>query len=182
MTVEVPTTTWAIDPVHSSVNFAVQHLGISTYRGRFRAVAGSIRLDESEPERSSVTAEIQVASMDATNDQLQQHVLAADFLDAERYPTITFRSTRAERLDDRHWNIYGDLTIRGVTNTAMLATLYHGRQVHPFTQKPVAAFSATTAINRKGFGLVWEAPLANGGAVLGERVQITIEIEAVRAE
>lgn len=181
-TAPTTTSTWTIDPVHTSVGFAVSHLGISTYRGRFRTVEGRIELDEADPARSSVTASIDAASIDTVNDRLHGHLLSPEFLEVEKYPKLTFRSTRVERVDDTAWKVYGDLTIRDVTNEVVLHTRYLGQETHPFSHKRVAAFSAETSFNRKEFGLRWDAALLNGGAYLGEQVRITLEIEAVREE
>jgi polyisoprenoid-binding protein YceI len=174
--------TWNIDPVHTTVGFGAKHLGISTFRGRFKTFEGAIRIDEANPTASSVTASIDAASIDITGERLYGHVISPDFLEAEQYPKLTFNSTRVEKVDDDHWKISGNLTIRDVTKSVVLDTTYLGQETHPFSQKTVAAFTAETAINRKDFGLKWDAALLNGGAYLGEQVRITLDIEAVRQD
>lgn len=174
--------TWNIDPVHTTIGFGVKHLGIATFRGRFRTFEGSLRIDEANPLNSSVTASIDAASIDIPAERLYGHLVSPDFLEAEKYPKLTFQSTRVEKLDDTHWKVYGDLTIKGVTREVVLDTRYLGQETHPFSKKTVAAFLAETEINRADFGLTWNATLANGGAYLGEQVKITLDIEAVKQD
>lgn len=184
MTTSAPTnvSTWAIDPVHTSVEFGVQHLAISTYRGRFRTVEGTLRVDEANPANSSVEATIDAASIDITQDRFLGHVLSPDFLDAQSYPAITFRSTRVERVDDTHWNVTGDLTLHGQTQPVLLKTAFLGQATHPFSKKTVAAFHAEAEIDRGAFGLKWNVPLDTGAQYVGERVTITLHIEAIKQD
>jgi polyisoprenoid-binding protein YceI len=183
-TTDVPTaTTWRIDPTHTIAAFAVQHMGMSTFRGRFRTVEGGITLDEATPANSSVTATLDVNSLDVLGERFVQAMMRAEHFHVEEHPTITFRSTRVERgADDRHWTVYGDLTIRGITHEVALAAEYLGRDKHPFSGRTVAAFRAETEIDRGDYGMQWNAALESGRKYLGERVRITLDIEAVRED
>jgi polyisoprenoid-binding protein YceI len=175
------TTTWAIDASHSSVEFAVKHMMISTVRGRFGEFAGMITTDDADPTRGSVTIEIAVASIDTRDAKRDEHLKSPDFFDAARFPTITFASTRVEPVsgDDR-LRVVGDLTIRGVTREVVLDTEFNGRGVNPWGQE-VAGWTATTEIDRGDYGLTWNAALEAGGMLVSDTVKIALEIEAGRA-
>jgi len=183
MTTAAPTrvTTWAIDPVHSSVEFAVKHMMVSTVRGRFRDFEGVIHIDEEDPTRSWVTASIDAASIDTAQPDRDAHLRSDDFLNAEQYPKLTFRSTRVERIDDEHWKVIGDLTIREVTREVVLDTGFEG-QIKDAWGKRRAAFSATTVLERNKFGLDWNMLIEAGGVVVGDKVRVTLNIAAVRED
>jgi polyisoprenoid-binding protein YceI len=174
--------TWTIDPVHSSVEFSLDYMGFSTYRTGFRALEGSLAFDAARPAASSVNASIPVASVDVTNDRLMSRLMDPDLLGGRDHPTITFKSTRVEALDPTHWKVTGDLTIHGVTRPAVLDTRYLGQAMHPFAKKMAAGFRAETTIDRRDFGVTWNAALDTGGAYLGERVQISLTILAARQD
>ena len=174
-------TTWAIDPSHSLVEFAVKHLVITTTKGRFGKVSGTIVLDEANPARSSVRAEIDAASIETHDAQRDQHLRSGDFFDVDNYPTLSFVSTRVEPRGDDRFLVVGDLTIRGITREVELDATFEGTMVDPWGGVR-AAFSATTKVNRKDFGLTWNMPLETGGMVVGDEVKIALEIEAVRQE
>lgn len=171
--------TWAIDPAHSNVQFAVRHLMISTVRGRFFGVGGTITLDEQNLAGSSVVVEIDAATIDTREERRDTHLRSADFLDAARFPTNTFRSTRVEPRRGDAFRIVGDLTIRGVTRQVVLEVEQTGRGRSPDGTE-VIGFEATTKINRKDFGLTWNVALETGGVVVGDEIRITIDIEATR--
>ena len=174
--------TWTIDPVHSSVDFSLEYMGISTYRTSFRAVEGSLRLNPAQPEQSSVTASIPVASVEVTNDRLMARLMDPDLLGGKEHSTITFQSTRVEAPDATHWKVTGDLTINGVTRPVLLDTRFLGQAKSPFSGKISAAFRAETAISRGDFGVTWNTAMDTGGAYLGERVHISLMIMAVRQD
>jgi polyisoprenoid-binding protein YceI len=174
--------TWTIDPVHTTVGFEVQHMGMATFRGRFRNVEGTITLDEANPTNSTVAATIDVASLDIVSDRLAGHLNSQDFFVVETYPAITFRSTRVTQQDDTHWTVIGDLTIRDTTREVALATTYLGQGTHPFSKRTIAGFHAETAINRGDFGLNWNVALDTGAQYVGERVTITLDIEAIKQD
>ena len=173
---------WTIDPVHSSVEFSLDYMGFSTYRTGFRALEGSLAFDAAQPAASSVTASIPVTSVDVTNDRLMSRLMDADLLGGNEHPTITFKSTRVEAVDPSHWKVTGDLTIHGVARPIVLDTRYLGQATHPFAKKIAAAFRAETTIDRRDFGVTWNAAMDTGGAYLGERVQISLAILAVRQD
>ncbi len=172
-------TTWTVDPVHSHVEFAVKHLMISTVKGRFADVEGTVVIDEANPANSRVEAKIAAASVDTREPQRDGHLRSADFFDAETHPYLTFVSTRVEPKGDDEFVAYGDLTIRGVTRTVALEGEYSGRNKSPFGTT-VAGFSAKTKINRKDYGLNWNAALETGGVLVGDEVKINLEVEVVQ--
>jgi polyisoprenoid-binding protein YceI len=172
--------TWTIDPVHSSVEFSLDYMGFSTYRTGFRNLEGSLEFDPARPAASSVVASIPVASVDVTNERLLSRLMDADLLGGKDHPTITFRSTRVEAVDPTHWKVTGDLSIHGVSRSVVLDTRYLGQATHPFAKKIAAGFRAETAIDRRDFGVTWNAAIDTGGAYLGERVQISLAILAIR--
>lgn len=174
--------TWTIDPVHSTVEYVVAHLGMPTFRGKFKTMEGTITLDEENPVNSSVTATIEAASMDIPGDRFYGHIAGADFFDIENHPKITFTSTGVEKVSDTRWNINGDLTIKGNTRPVTLDTEFLGQAVHPFSKKHYAAFEASTNIDRTDFGIKWNVPMDNGMKYVGERVKVSLIIEAVKQE
>jgi polyisoprenoid-binding protein YceI len=175
-------TTWAIDPVHTIVSFAAKHMGIATFRGNFRTFEGTITLDEASPANSSVNVTIKTDSINVPGERFIGHMISPDWLDAEKFPEITFRSTRVEKQDDTHYNVIGDLTLHGVTREVVLATEYYGQSVHPFSKRTHSAFHADTEINREDYGITWNTVLESGLKYVGERVQIILEIEAIRQD
>ena len=176
VTSKLGTGTWAIDPVHSSINFSVRHLMVSKVRGSFGSFSGAITV--AEDGTPSVTAEIDIASLRTGIEQRDAHVLAADFLDAEKYPIATFTATGVESSGD-DYVLNGEFTLKGVTKPITLALEFNG--VNPgMGHGEVAGFEASVVLNRKDFGIDIEMPLETGGAVVGDKVTITLEIEALK--
>jgi len=173
------TSTWIIDPTHSIAEFAVKHLVVTTVKGRFRDLEGTIEIDEAQPENSSVEAKIAVASVDTNVEDRDKHLRSDDFFNAEQFPYLTFRSTRIERLGEERFKLIGELTIRDVTKEVDLDGEYEGQIADPWGNQR-AAFTATTQISRKEFGIRWNQALETGGAVVGDNVKITLHLEAVR--
>ena len=171
--------TWTLDPAHTLVEFAAKHLMITTVKGRFTGVSGTIHMDETDPTASSVEAVIDAASIDTRTDQRDAHLKSADFLEVARYPEITFRSTRVERAGDAHYRVTGDLTIHGVTRPVVLDVHDEGRTKDPWGGER-AGFSATTRIDRRDFGLTWNQVIESGGVVVGNEIRITLEVEATK--
>ena len=168
--------TWAIDPVHSSINFSVRHLVVSKVRGSFRTFSGAVVV--AEDGTPSVTAEIAVDSVDTGNEQRDAHLKAADFFDVEQFPTATFASTEV-RADGDDYVLDGDFTLHGVTKPVSLKLEFNG--VNPgMGHGEVAGFEASVVLNRKDFGINIDMPLETGGAVVGDKVTITLEIEALK--
>ncbi|WP_066910298.1 YceI family protein [Millisia brevis] len=169
------TGTWAIDPVHSTVGFTVRHLVVSKVRGTFDVFSGTVTVPESGV--PSVEAEIDVASISTKNPDRDAHIRSADFFDAETYPTAKFVSTGLTAGKDGYV-LEGDFTLHGVTKPVELALEFNG--VNPgMGHGAVAGFEATTVINRKDFGISIEMPLEGGGAVVGDKITLNLEIEVV---
>ncbi|MEZ5210971.1 YceI family protein [Gordonia sp. (in: high G+C Gram-positive bacteria)] len=166
--------TWNIDPVHSTVGFSVRHLMVSKVRGEFTTFTGAIEV--AEDGTPSVRAEIDVTSINTGNDQRDAHIRSADFFDAEKYPTATYVSTAVEA-DGDDFVVHGDFTLKGVTRPVDLKLEFNG--VNPgMGHGPVAGFEATTVLNRKDFGIDIEMPLETGGTVVGDKITLTLEVEA----
>ena len=180
-TAQIATSTWTIDPVHSIAEFTVKHMVVATVKGRFRSLAGTLIINEANPADSEVTATIDVASIDTAEPQRDAHLRSDDFFNAERFPHITFRSTRIEPAGEDRWRMTGDLTIRDVTRPVTLDVEYDGQTTNMYG-KQVVAFTAQTELNRKEFGLKWNALLETGAAVVADRVRVTLHIEAIRNE
>jgi polyisoprenoid-binding protein YceI len=174
------TTTWQIDPAHTDVAFEVKHLMISKVRGRFGAVTGTIHLDPADLTASSVVAEIDVTSISTGQEQRDGHLRSADFFDVEKYPSITFRSTRVESAGDDRYRVTGDLTIRDVTREVVLDTVDEGRGGDPWGGQR-AGFSATLKVDRRDFGLTYNQVLEAGGVMVGNDIKINLDVQAVKA-
>jgi polyisoprenoid-binding protein YceI len=174
-------TTWNIDPAHSHVEFSVRHLMISTVRGRFGIVRGTIQSDDADPAKGRVDIEIDVDSIDTRESQRDAHLRSADFFDVEKFPKITFRSTRITDVNGERFTLVGDLTIRGVTREVALDVTSEGRNRDPWGGER-AGFSATTKIKRSDFGLTWNQALETGGVVVGDDVKISLDVETVKAQ
>jgi polyisoprenoid-binding protein YceI len=171
-------TTWKIDPSHSQVEFAVKHLMISTVKGRFNEIEGTILIADDDPSRSSVTARIKAASIDTHNEQRDAHLRSAEFLDVEHYPYITFVSKRITGSPDE-FKVTGDLTIRGVTREITLDATKEGEGKDPWGGERIG-FSAQTRFDRRDFGLTWNQAIESGGVVVGHEVRVSVEVEAVK--
>jgi polyisoprenoid-binding protein YceI len=172
--------TWTVDAAHTSVEFAVKHLMISTVRGRFADIAGSLELDDERPEQSTVDVTLDVASIDTRQPDRDAHLRSADFFDVERFPTLRFTSTRIQKAADG-FLVEGDLTIRDVTRPVTLHATEEGRTRDPWGGLRVG-FSATTKINRRDFGLTWNQALETGGFVVGDEVKIAADVEFVQQQ
>jgi len=172
-------TTWQIDPAHSSIEFSGRHMMVSTYKGRFTGVKGTIVIDEANPANSSVDVEIDAASVNTGQEQRDGHLKSPDFLDVATYPTLTFKSTKVVPEGAEKAKITGDLTIHGVTKSVTLDTELNGFSKNPWG-KEVAGFEARTTINRKDFELHYNAALETGGFMLGEAVKIELNVEATK--
>jgi polyisoprenoid-binding protein YceI len=175
------TTTWNIDPVHTTVEFKVRHMMITNVKGHFRPLSGVITVDEGDITRSHVEASIDAASIDTREPDRDAHLRSAEFLDVEKFPTMTFSSTRVTRGGQADLEVEGDLTIHGVTRKATF--LVEGPTSpgkDPWGSLRIG-LSASTKINRKDFGLNWNAALETGGILVGDEVTITLDVEAVKA-
>ena len=168
--------TWTIDPVHSEVGFSVRHMMVSKVRGRFATFSGKLVTGEN-PLDSSVTAEIDLASIITGSEQRDQHIRSADFFEVETYPTMTYRSTGV-REDGGEFVIDGELTLKGVTKSVPLTLELNGFGPDPFGGTR-AGFTATGELSRSDFNVSFNAPMANGGAVVADKISLSLEIEAV---
>jgi polyisoprenoid-binding protein YceI len=170
---------WELDPQHSQVEFAVRHMMISTVRGRFRRVSGTIVMDPAEPATASAEIEIDASSIDSGLSIRDDHLRSMEFLDTDRYPVIGYRTTRVDRLGTDSYAVQGELSIRGIVREVPLLVVGAGIVTDPWgTQR--AGFSATTKISRTDFGLTWNAALETGGVAVGDEVTITIDVELLR--
>jgi polyisoprenoid-binding protein YceI len=179
VTPSTTTTTWQIDPTHSHVEFAVKHLMIATVKGRFADVQGSVVANDDNPADAKIDVTIAAASIDTRQEQRDAHLRSPDFLDVEQFPTITFRSKRIEAQKGDNSRVVGDLTIRGTTREVVLDVEHTGRARDPWGNDR-AAFSATTKVNRKEFGLTWNQALEAGGVLVGDDLRISIDVELVK--
>ncbi|HET9596423.1 MAG TPA: YceI family protein [Anaeromyxobacteraceae bacterium] len=171
--------TWQVDGAHSAVNLTVRHMVISKVRGRFTKWNAKLALDTGDLSRSSVEVEIDAASIDTGVADRDAHLRSADFLDAAKYPALTYRSKRVEAVSGDRLRVVGDLTIRGTTREVVLDVEYGGQGKDPWGNQR-AGFTASTSINRKDFGLTWNQALETGGVLVADRVDIEIELQAVR--
>jgi polyisoprenoid-binding protein YceI len=174
----ISTRMWTVDPMHAEVGFAVRHLMISTVRGRFGRVAGTVQLDEQRPENAKIDVEIDVTSIDTRQDQRDGHLRSPDFFDAEHHPTMHFASTGIEGDVSGDFTITGDLTIRGNTRPVTLQASAEGRGRDPWGNDR-AGFSATGKLNRSDFGLTWNQVLEAGGVTVGDEVKLSIDVELI---
>ena len=174
-------TTWNIDAVHSVAEFKVKHMMISHVKGQFTGITGVLTLDEADPTRSRVEVSIDAATIQTCEAQRDAHLKSADFFDVEKFPTIAFQSKSITRTGAGELAVAGDLSIHGVTRPVTLAVegpTAPGKD--PWGNTRVGA-SATTKINRKDYGLVWNAALETGGILVGEEVTITLDVQFVKA-
>jgi polyisoprenoid-binding protein YceI len=170
---------WNIDASHSNLQFSVRHMVITKVRGAFKAYSGSIELEDSEElSLARVAVVIDASSIDTSEPKRDEHLKGADFLDVSRYPTLSFESRSIERRGDRY-QIQGDLTIHGVTRPVTLDSEFQGQGKDPWGGRR-AAFSAKTSINREDFGLTWNQVLEAGGVLVGTKIDIEIEVQAVK--
>jgi polyisoprenoid-binding protein YceI len=171
--------TYQIDPAHSAAHFSVRHMMISNVRGEFTKVSGTVKIDADHAQNSSVEALIDAASINTNEPQRDAHLKSADFFDVEKYPEMVFRS-KAVKAEDRELKVKGDLTIHGVTREVTLTVEGPTPEAKdPWGNQRIGA-TASTKINRKDFGLVWNVALEAGGVLVGEDIKISIDLEALR--
>lgn len=174
-------TPWDIDGAHSSAAFTVRHMMISNVSGTLGSVSGKIDFDDKDVTKSKVEATIDVKGIDTRNQKRDDHLRSKEFFEVEKFPSITFKSTKIEKAGDK-LKVTGDLTMHGVTKTVTLDGELSVETANPFTKAPTRAFSASTTVNRKDFGLNWQVPLANSGVTVGEDVKVSIDVELTKAE
>lgn len=172
-------TTWQIDTAHSYVEFAVKHLMIATVKGRFSTISGTVTENGDNLANAEVAVSIDAASIDTREPQRDAHLRSADFLDVEKFPTITFASTAVNKTGSDAFALTGNLTIHGVTRSITLAVTDEGAAKDPWGGER-RGFSATGKIARKDFGLLWNQAMETGGVLVGDEVRISIEAELVK--
>ena len=171
------TTTYSIDKAHSEVTFQVRHL-LTKVRGRFSDFAGTIEFDEEHPQQSSVSFIVQASSIDTAEKDRDAHLRSADFFEVEKYPVLTFRSTDIKTDGDNEYDLIGELTIHGVTRRVSFDATFLGKAKDPWGNDRIA-FEAETIINRKDYGLAWNAALETGGFLVGDDVKVSLSLQAV---
>jgi polyisoprenoid-binding protein YceI len=171
---------WNIDSTHTHIGFSVKHMMVTTVRGQFKSYRGTFALDTADFTRSTFEGEIDVASIDTGNEQRDGHLRANDFFDVENHPTITFKSARIDAKSEGEFVVHGDLTIRGVTKSVALDVEFLGTSKNPYGQT-VAGVAVRGTINRKDFGVSFNALLETGGVAVGEKVKLELDVEAVYA-
>ena len=184
MTTTAPATltgTYTLDTAHSRIGFVARHAMVTKVRGQFNAFDGSAHLDFDNPANSSAELTIEVASVDTRNAQRDGHLRTNDFFDAETYPQITFRSTAVEVLDEEHYRLTGDLTIKSTTKPVAVVFEYSGTAVDPFGNTRVG-FEGSVQVNRRDWGVEWNAPLEAGGVLVSEKVTLEFEVSAIKVQ
>ena len=172
--------TWQIDPMHTSVEFTVRHMMISNIKGTFEKTSGTVTVDGSSPTTAKIDATIDASSLNTRVERRDADLKSPNFLDVQKYPTITFKSTKVEANGEGKWKVTGDLTLHGVTKLVVLEVEGSGTPIHDPMGNTRAGASATAKINRKDFGLTYNKTLESGGVMVGDEVSITIDVEAIK--
>jgi polyisoprenoid-binding protein YceI len=172
---------WEIDPAHSAALFSVRHMMVSTVRGEFGKLAGTVKLDPADLTRSSVQATIDARTINTREPQRDEHLRSADFFEVEKFPTIEFKSTRIVRAGSETYELTGQLTMHGITREITLTVESDGVETKDPWGKLRRGASATGKLNRKDFGLNWNQALETGGILVGEEVKISIDVELVQS-
>lgn len=174
-------TKWAIDPTHSSVEFSIRHMMFTNVKGSFQTYEASIEADPSDLTTADITFSVDLASVDTKNEDRDNHLRSADFFDVENKPKMTFTSTKVEKKDEREYAVTGDLSLNGVTKSETFDVTFEGQGKDPWGNEK-AGFSAEGTLNRSDYGLTWNAALETGGVLVGDKVKISLEIQAAKAE
>lgn len=174
------TSTWQIDPAHTAAQFSVRHLAISTVRGTFSDIKGTVTFDDKDVSQSSVNVTIDVSTVDTREPNRDKDLKSDHFFDVANYPTMTFKSTKVEAAGPGKLKVTGDLTIRGTTKSVVLDVEGPTAPVKDPWGNQRAAVNATTKINRQDFGVKWNATMDNGGVVVGDDISITIDAEMIK--
>lgn len=172
-------TTWTVDASHSEVGFAVKHLMISTVRGRFAGVSGTVAWTPGDFTSAVVDVTIDASSIDTREDKRDAHLRSADFFDVDAFPALTFTSRSVQAVSGDSFQLVGDLTIKGITREVVLDVAFEGTQKDPWGNEK-SGFTATTRINRKDFGLTWNAALETGGVLVGDDVKIGLDVQLLK--
>jgi polyisoprenoid-binding protein YceI len=173
------TGTYTLDPTHTRIGFIARHAMVTKVRGSFNEFAGTASIDGDNPANSSVRVTIQAASIDTRNAQRDEHLRSNDFLALAEYPEITFVSTGIRQIDDATFEVTGDLTIKGVTNQITIPFEFEGAATDPFGNHRIG-FEGKVTINRKDYGITWNAALETGGVLVGDKIVLEFEVSAIR--
>ena len=174
------TGTWTLDPAHTRIGFVARHAMVTKVRGSFNEFEGTAVLDGANPANSHAEVTIKAASIDTRNAQRDEHLRSNDFLAMQEHPEITFTSTGARQVDDTTFELTGDLTIRGVTKPVTIPFTFEGAAKDPFGNLR-AGFEGSVAINRKDWGVSWNAALEGGGVLVSDRVTLEFEVSAIKS-
>ena len=172
---------WTLDPAHSSVDFSVRHMMIANVKGTFQNFSAEIVADPTDLTTAEIEFTVETASVDTRNKERDAHLVSADFFDVENHPTMTFKATNIVKTDEGEYNVTGDLTLCGVTKQETFTVTFEGSGKDPWGNEK-AGFSAEGSINRSDYGLVWNAALETGGVLVGDKVKISLQIQAAKAE
>lgn len=178
-TTDTATGTYAIDPAHSRIGFVARHAMVAKVRGSFNEFTGTGYFDAENPAASHFELTIDVASIDTRNADRDEHLRSNDFFDMTTYPQITFASTAVEKVDDDTFRVTGDLTIKGVTKPVTFDLSYEGTAVDPFGNRRLG-LEGSVVVNRKDWGITWNAPLDAGGVLVSEKVTLEFEVSAIK--
>ncbi len=171
-----------IDGSHASANFSVKHLAVSTVHGTLGAVTGKVDIDDKDISKSTFEASIDVKGINTRDAKRDDHLRSPEFFDAEKFPTVIFKSTKVAKGKGKALKVTGDLTIKGVTKSVILDTELSAETTNPFSKKKTRGFSGTTTLNRKDFGLTWNVALETGGVLVGDEVKVSIDGELIAAD
>jgi polyisoprenoid-binding protein YceI len=171
---------WAVDTAHSSVDFSVRHMVISTVKGAFNNYSASIEADPKDLTTATIQFTVDLSSVDTRNTDRDNHLRSADFFDVEQNPNLTFQSTTVERSDEDEYTVTGDLTLHGVTRMESFKVVFEGSGLDPWGNEKVG-FSAVGKLNRSDYGLTYNAALETGGVLIGDQIKVSLEIQAAKA-
>lgn len=172
---------YTIDPAHSRIGFVARHAMVTKVRGSFDEFEGTGHFDVEQPERTQLELTIKAASIDTRNADRDAHLRSNDFFDMDAHPEITFRSTSVERVDEEHYRVTGDLTLKGVTKPVTIDFEYQGAAVDPFGNHRIG-FEGSATINRRDWGVNWNAALEAGGVLVSDKVTLELEVSAIRSD
>ena len=174
-------TKWAVDPTHSSVEFSIRHMMFTNVKGAFQTYDATIEADPNDLTTANISFSVDLASVDTKNQDRDNHLRSADFFDVENKPKMTFTSTKVEKKDEGEYAVTGDLSLNGVTKPETFDVTFEGQGKDPWGNEK-AGFSAEGTLNRSDYGLTWNAALETGGVLVGDKVKVSLEIQAAKAE
>jgi polyisoprenoid-binding protein YceI len=177
----MPKIKWAVDVDHSSVDFAIRHMMIANVKGSFHKFSADVEADISDLTTANIEFTVDIASIDTRNKDRDGHLLSPDFFDAEKFPTMTFRSKNIKKIDEGEYEVSGDFTLHGVTKPETFSVTFEGQGKDPWGNEK-AGFSAQGTINRADYGLTWNSALETGGVLVGDKVKVNLQIEASKAK